>query len=413
LRRLATQFPSASILSADREGSSEGTRARLHRPAFRTQAKYLLGVGSEAAAPLLRLGARALCGGESSPPKEWRRGLILGQNHIGDVLYRTCSLSALHAALPNCEWDYLTGPVSSQAVEGNPAIRSVLPYQSGDDSWNIGRAHFSELRDAKYDVVLCTNILRYYPDVLLAVALGIKNRVGFTFKGLSGLVNHPVETTFPSPFPAYFRKMVSSVTDIPATWPLVPRIFPSSSDRERADSAWRDLALGRDKPVIACSITTRQPGAWPRDHFLRALETVSERTGAEIVLFGAASERDVLEEAIAACRAPCKLLPGTLNIRALAAFIGKCSAALVMDSGPRHIANAVGIPVVFGRNLIFSRVEAGRYCDNEIDCGPPDEYVAPQDVALVISNLDPARTAQLLTNALNRQRTSVDQATPR
>jgi ADP-heptose:LPS heptosyltransferase len=305
--------------------------------------------------------------------------------------------------LPQCEWDYLTGPVSSQAVEGNPAIRNVLPYQSGDDSWNISRAHFAELRTAKYDVVLCTNILRYYPDVLLAAALRVKNRVGFTFKGLSGLINHAVDATFPSPFPAYFRNMVSSVTAIPPTWPLVPKVFPSSKDREQADSAWNNLALDSGKQVIACSITTRQPGAWPREHFLRALEIVSERASVEIVLFGAASERTILEEAIASCRAPCKLLPGTLNIRALGAFIGKCSAALVMDSGPRHLANAVSTPVVFGRNLIFSRVEAGRYCDNEIDCGPDDEYVPVQDVARIIGRLDPSRTAGLAIEALNRR----------
>jgi ADP-heptose:LPS heptosyltransferase len=363
----------------------------------------LLGVASEIGAPLLRLGARALCGAASSPPQEWRRGLILAHNHIGDVLYRTCSLPTLHSALPQCEWDYLAGPVSGQAIEGNPAIRRVLPYQTAEDSWSISRDHFAELREAKYDVVLCSNILRYYPDVLLAVALGIRTRVGFTFKGFSGLINYPVDTAFPSAYPAYFRNIVSSATGVPATWPLVPSIYPSARDREDADAAWIRLGLGIGKPVIACSITTRQPGAWPRDHFLRALEIASEATGAEIVLLGAANERDILESAVAECRVPCKVLAGTLNIRALAAFVAKCSAALVMDSGPRHIANAVGTPLVFGRNLIFSRVEAGRYCDNERDCGPPDEYVAAEDVARVIGRLDPRITAGLVIEALARR----------
>jgi ADP-heptose:LPS heptosyltransferase len=379
-------------------------RARVFRPAFRTRSKYLLGVASEIGAPLLRLGASAFCGFESSPPTQWRRGLILGHNHIGDVLYRTCSLPALHAALPDCEWDYLTGPVSGQVLEGNPAIRSVLPYQMADESWSITASDFSKLRSAKYDVVLCSNIVRYYPDVLLAVALGVKNRVGFTFKGFSGLINHPVGADFPSSYPAYFQNMVSSVTGVPPTWPLVPKIFPSSRDREQADAAWRDLALDSGNKVLACSITTRQAGAWPRDHYLRALEFVSEQARAEIVLFGAANERNILEDAMSRCRARCRLLPGTLNIRALAAFVGKCSAALVMDSGPRHIANAVSTPVVFGRNLTSSRVETGRYCDNEIDCAPPgDQYLSPQDVASVVNKMDPARTAQLVIEALARE----------
>ncbi|HEY4956133.1 MAG TPA: glycosyltransferase family 9 protein [Gemmatimonadaceae bacterium] len=378
----------------------ETTRSRVLRSAFRTRTKYLLGVASEIGAPLLRLGARAMCGGQSSPPSEWRRGLILGHNHIGDVLYRTCSLPTLRAALPHCEWDYLAGPVSGQVLEGNSAIQRVLPYQTGEDSWNIRRRRFAELRKANYDVVLCTNFLRYYPDALLAVALGVKNRVGFTFKGFSGLINHPVETAFPSSYPAYFQNMVSSVTGVPPSWPLTPRIFPSASDRADADAAWKDLGLDSGKQVVACSITTRQPGAWPRSHFLRALEIVIERAPVEIVLFGAANEAAILQEAMADCRAPCKVLPGALNLRALAAFIEKCSAALVMDSGPRHIANAVSTPVVFGRNLIFSRVEAGRYCENEIDCGPTDEYVPPREVERVIRSVDPARTARLVIEAL-------------
>jgi ADP-heptose:LPS heptosyltransferase len=134
------------------------------------------------------------------------------------------------------------------------------------------------------------------------------------------------------------------------------------------------------------------------------LEIVSQRVPIEIVLFGAANEATTLREAASECRAPCKVLPGTLNIRALAAFIKKCSAALVMDSGPRHIANAVSTPVVFGRNLIFSRVEAGRYCDNEVDCGPPDEYVPPENVAGVISSHDPAITAELVLESLGSRK---------
>jgi ADP-heptose:LPS heptosyltransferase len=375
------------------------------RQAFRTRRKYLLGVASEIGAPLLRLGARVFCGAGSSPPTEWRNGLILGHNHIGDVLYRTCSLPTLRAALPQCEWDYLAGPVSGQVLEGNPSIRRVLPYQTGEDSWNLSPSHFSELRDAKYDVVLCSNFLRYYPDALLAVALGIRNRVGFTFKGFSGLINHPVETPFPSSYPAYFQNMVSSITGVPPNWPLVPKIFPSPEDRAAAETARKELELRDGKRVLACSITTRQPGAWPHSHFLRVLEIVSEHQAVDIVLFGAATDGAILREAKASCRAPSKLLVGTLNLRALGAFIQTCSAAFVMDSGPRHIANAVSTPLVFGRNLIFSRVEAGRYCENEIDCGPPDEYVPPAEVERAIMSVDPAATAQLLIDALGRAET--------
>lgn len=381
---------------------------RLRRRAFRTRRKYFLGVASEIAAPLLRIAARGRCGAEISPPQEWRRGLILGHNHIGDVLYRTSSIPMLRSTLPLCEWDYLAGPASAEVLDGNPAIRRVLPYQTGEDSWNISRESFRKLRDGEYDVVLCTNSVRYYPDTLLALALGVRNRVGFTFKGFSGLINHPVKAIFPSSYPGYFQQMVAAITGVPPEWSLTPRIFSSPVDRTQAENAWSALGLDTGRPVIACSITTRQAGAWPRSHFLRAIELLRRETPIEVVLFGAANEAEVLRAAAAASRIPFKLLLGTLNLRALAAFIGKCSAALVLDSGPRHIANAVGTPVVFGRNLVASRVETGKYCDNEIDAGPADEYVPPRKVRALIDQIDPAHTSTLVLEALARGKVATD-----
>jgi ADP-heptose:LPS heptosyltransferase len=280
----------------------------------------------------------------------------------------------------------------------------VFSYQTGEDSWSISRESFRKLREAKHDVVLCSNILRYYPDALLALALGVKNRVGFTFKGFSGLISHPVAAAFPSSYPAYFQQMVASITGAPPDWPLTPRTFPSPADQRLAENAWGALDLNAGIPVVACSITTRQPGAWPRRHFLRAIEILRRQVPVEIVLFGAANEAETLRAAAAECRTPVKLLSGTLNLRALAAFIGKCSAALVMDSGPRHIANAAQTPVVFGRNLIFSRVEAGKYCDNEIDAGPSDEYIPAQKVEALIDRLDPGHTAALVLEAMARRK---------
>ena len=370
------------------------------RRAFRTRRKYLLGVASEIGAPFLRLAARARCGAGQSAPQEWRRGLILGHNHIGDVLYRTGSLPELSGGLPNCEWDYLAGPASAEILEGNPALRRVLPYQTGDDSWNISAECFRKLHDANYDAVLCTNAVRYYPDALLALALGIKNRVGFTFKGFSGLINHPVEAVFPSSYPAYFQQMVASVTGVPPAWQLTPRIFPSEADHLEAEDEWSSLGLDTGRPVLACSVTARHSAAWPHSHFLRAIESVSRQRSVEVVLFGAPNEAGLLRAAAAASKIPVKLLPGTLNLRALSVFIGKCSAALVQDSGPRHIANAVKTPVVFARNLVASGVETGKYCDNEVDAGPPDEYISPQKVSTLIAKLDPERTAALVLNAM-------------
>lgn len=372
------------------------------RSTFQTPAKYFLGVASEIASPLLRTGARLISDRPASEPASWRRGLILGHSHIGDVLYRTCSLGALKDGLPLCEWDYLTSSDSAQILFGNPAVREILPYQSGDESWHITGSAMSDIRARDYDVILCTNIVRPYADFLTAARLRIPNRVGFINKGLSGLLTHPVNAEIPSPYPAYFRMMVSAIAGIPAGWALRPRIFPTAGDADSARAAWTDLKMRSEVPVVACTLTTRQPrGQWPSELFERALELVHERTKAQIVFCGSSDDAARLEAARVSCRAPSTVIAGRLSITSFAAFLERCSVLLAMDSGPRHIANAVGTPVVFARNLTYSRVEAGPYCDTEKDVAPADEFVTSRSLPAMFSKLTPSVIADAVLESLS------------
>ena len=184
---------------------------RVDDAAFRTRTKRWLAHTSEFVAPLLRTGAAMASRGAPSEPLAWRKGLILGHNHFGDVMYRTCSLGQLAESLPDCEWSYLTSAASADLLAGNPAIREVLPWSAGDDAWNLNQGKFGELKKRQFDVVLCTNTLRHYPDLALAVALGIPNRVGYTYKGLSALITRSAPIRFPSAYPEYFRAMVADV----------------------------------------------------------------------------------------------------------------------------------------------------------------------------------------------------------
>ncbi|HZJ00432.1 MAG TPA: glycosyltransferase family 9 protein, partial [Gemmatimonadaceae bacterium] len=94
-----------------------------------------------------------------------------------------------------------------------------------------------------------------------------------------------------------------------------------------------------------------------------------------IVLCGVASDEQHLKSFAAQLRYPTHILAGESSLLSFAAFLGKCTALLTLDSGPRHIGNAMGIPVLFARNLSHSLIEAGSYCDNEIDLAPAVEYL--------------------------------------
>src|SRR5215212_6812299 len=131
--------------------------------AFRKKRNLSLAYASELARPLLSRASSLFARGRPTQPEEWRNGLIISHTHIGDVLYRTCSLEQLSRGLPECRWTYLTSAESAPILENNPNIVEVSAFVDGENSWDISRKHFRDLKEREFDVVLCTNTLRHYP----------------------------------------------------------------------------------------------------------------------------------------------------------------------------------------------------------------------------------------------------------
>ncbi len=381
-----------------------GLFASIEPRAFRKTRNLWLAYASEAMAPAMRAAAAIASKGARTEPGEWRRGLILSHTHIGDVLYRTCSLAALRDALPYCEWSYAASPASAEALRNNPHLSEVLPIVEGEDSWQLATGGLAALAQRKFDVALCTNTLRHYPDLILSAKLGIPNRVAFSNKGFSGLITHPVHHVFPDSYPSCFRAMVSSITKEPGTWPLAPAMHPGPSDEVKADELWKSFGLGDPSRVVACSVTTRQArGNWPESVILDVLTRARMQNEFDVVLCGAREDAMHLREVAEGLPFPARILAGEANILTFAAFLRRCSALLTLDSGPRHIGNAMGIPVIFARNLAHSRIEAGRYCASETDLAPDVEYLSDDQVNRVTRGMSVDAMARVLLDRLSAQ----------
>jgi ADP-heptose:LPS heptosyltransferase len=317
------------------------------------------------------------------------------------VLYRTCSLPSLREYLPNCQWSYLVSPGSAEVLENNPHISEILPIVKGENSWSLSDGGFAALAKRKFDVVLCSNTLRHYPDVMLASALGIPERFGFSGKGLSGLVNNPVAMDFPQPYAGYFRAMVAAAAGARGDWNLRPRLHPGEEDLAKSDELWSSFGFDGTVPVVACSLTTRQAkGNWSDEVITAILEEARSQHDFEIVFCGVADDEPFLKSVASQFRYPSHILAGDAGLLAFAAFLAKCSALLTLDSGPRHIGNAMSVPVFFARNLSHSMVEAGAYCDTETDLAPEVEYIDDVETERVIRSQPVSLLADKLLAAL-------------
>ncbi|MEO6971708.1 MAG: glycosyltransferase family 9 protein [Chthoniobacterales bacterium] len=336
---------------------------------------------SEWASPILKGAASFLSRARPTPPASWRCGILLGADHIGDVLYNTASLPILAEAFPQCEWHYVASPPASDILANNPFIKSCVLSPDA-----IGSV----------DAAICYNSGGYWRDLIDVVRRGIPNRLGYVHKGFSALVTHPVEINYPQPYPAYFRDLVGQLTEREANWSLRPRIYPSPDDATKADGIWRETGFG-GKPVVACFLTSRQAfGVWPARKFAEVVTHLEASGALQMVLCGTTDEADLLGKLKSEFALKTPILAGQLRLLELGCFLQKCAVVLCPDSGPRHLANAVRTPVVFVRNFAVGKIETGAYCETEIDAAPDLERVSPSEQEDAFDLLRPENVADLV-----------------
>lgn len=365
---------------------------KTERRYFVKRINYAVAAASEMAQPLLQwLGQTGV---QPTPPESWRRGVLLGADHIGDVLYNTASLPHLRKGLPNCEWSYVASSPAAELLRNNPHIQQVIPR---------GTSH-GDLRQRRFDVAICYNSGGYWRDVISARRAAIPNRVSYVHKGFSGLVTYPITISYPQPYPAYFRDLVAQLTGQPATWGLRPQVFSRVDDEAAVATLWNELRIEASRPTLACFVTTRQPtGIWPIPSFAETLHRLFRDHSVQVVLCGSEGDKSVLEQVRDTARIDCAIAAGRLSVTALALFLARCSAVLCPDSGPRHLANAANVPVFFFRNLRSSRAETGKYCESEVDLSPDAELVPPSEQIRYLAAVTPA---DVITAMLPKLRSS-------
>jgi heptosyltransferase-2 len=367
---------------------------RPRREDFRRTGNYLVASLSERLRDPLRWYSRRRSRGNPTPPHEWKKGVIIGPSHIGDVLYNTASLPALRAGLPDCQWTYLTSGPSAQVLQGNPHLHEVISLDGPENfsDW-LSRAR-ARLTGEHFDAAIAYAVGISWKDLSLATALGIPNRVGYVHKGFSGLVTHPIALHFPQPFPAYFRDLVGQLTGAtnePAA-SLRPLVYTQREHEEAVDKISAQIGLDWNKqPVLACGVTSRQTsGMWPREKFLESVLRARAQEPCTVVYFGARSDAAELQRLAEKTGPDAFVLAGDLDLLPMVAFLRRCRVALTTDSGPRHLANAAGIPVVFIRNLLNRKVETGGYCETEIDLAPGDlQLLTPSEQTAAFAQIQP------------------------
>jgi len=115
------------------------------------------------------------------------------------------------------------------------------------------------------------------------------------------------------------------------------------------DHEFADTHVDSDRPTLCISAVSSHPlRNWQIDGYARVADHAANRHGMQVILTGGASgfERSFNAEIAARMNTPALNLTGKDTLKQLAALLGRCNLLLAPDTGPMHIANAMGTDVL-------------------------------------------------------------------
>ncbi len=304
----------------------------------------------------------------ASPPQ---RLLVRGVNWLGDAVMTTPALLRLRDAWPGTRIHLLTPAKLAELWRAHPAVDEVLTFGPGEGAWTVG----GRLRAVGFDAAL---VLPNSPRSALECFLGrVPVRVGFARRWRNAFLTHRVVVRGES-----VAMVKPSVADVRArlegrlapvvrpplaahhslqylamvaacgasSEPLAPRLAVSAAE---VVAARAKFGLAEDTCWLGLN-----PGAeygpakrWPAGRFAAVAQAVTGARDGDRghkvcwIMFGGRNDHVIAAEIRAGVPGILDLA-GRTTLREFMAVLRVCRVLLTNDTGPMHVAAALGVPVV-------------------------------------------------------------------
>ena len=294
--------------------------------------------------------------------------LVRGVNWLGDAIMTTPALIRLRQARPGARITLLTPAKLAELWTGHPAVDAVLQFENGESVFHIGR----KIRRHHFDLAI---VLPNSPRSAMEAFLGrVPRRLGFRRPWRTWSLTDPCNDRTKT---ATIRKRsVPEIKTLVKTQPQKSRTEYPTSGHQILDYLFLMQHLGADPTPIPPALTIDpnevrairerfgtiesvklfglNPGAeygpakrWPVDRFVETAHRLLKKTNCHWWIFGGLLEVDLAERiAQKLPKQSVHVLAGKTSLRELCAALNACDAVLTNDTGPMHVAAAVGTPVV-------------------------------------------------------------------
>jgi lipopolysaccharide heptosyltransferase I len=271
------------------------------------------------------------------------RFLVVRLTALGDILHTVPAAAALRHAHPKAKIDWVVERKWAPVLEGSPAIDEVIPFDRRS-AWSavecVGR-----LRENRYDCAI--DFQGLYKSSILAALSGAPRRIGFD-RAWAREGNAAMLYTEPvTPVGRHVSELNYSLAERagarrpPAPeYPLRVPAGGAASVRARL----HDLGIGGAYIVVGPGASWRAKG-WLPERFGALCRELEAQSGARVVVIQGPGEKALVDEVLRAA-APVHLAAVAPTIEELMGLVAHAEFVVAVDSGPLHLAAALGAPVV-------------------------------------------------------------------
>ena len=271
-------------------------------------------------------------------PDEVRRIVVLHLNQIGDLLFCLPALKTLRRRFPAASITSVLRPNLMDLLRESTFVDHLVAR-------GPARQLIGDLRPQRPDLVVCFS---HSPaSSALAYLLGAKERIGFADAGLPWLLTRRVQVRG-LPSPAKIMRLAACLGGDPSEASYVGLLRIAQADRDAASRLLADAGVG-DGALIALGPTAsggRSHKNWIAERFAAVADAVAASRDAQVIIAGAAEDAPYADRIIAAMGRPALNLAGRTSAGQLAAVLERADLFIGIDSGPMHLAAAMGTPVV-------------------------------------------------------------------
>ncbi|MBD8898203.1 glycosyltransferase family 9 protein [Rhodanobacter sp. DHG33] len=282
---------------------------------------------------------------------------LLRTSAIGDVTHVVPLVRTLQAAWPQTRLTWIVGKLERRLVGDLPGVDFVTFDKAA--GWAGMREVWTPLRGRRFDALLQMQVaLR---SNLLSLGIGADRRIGYDHARSHDGHGLVIRERIPARTGEHVLDAIGSFAE-----PLGLKQSAVRWDIPLPDEAqaWAEQQLPGDAPTLLVSPSSSHAlRNWLPERYAAVMDHAAAR-GWRVALVGgpSAGERAMADAVLAACRHAPLDLTGKDTLKKLLALLSRAQLLLTPDSGPMHMANAVGTKVL-GLHAASNPNRSGPYSD--------------------------------------------------